>query len=106
MAPTFSESVPGLAMPSKMFQRPLLSMAPSINDLGQSGDFFYRSEPEAMSQRFADWRKHPMIGDLATVATNWFRKSPKQMQASITVQDQHGRPRTVPLVGNSLTGAW
>ncbi len=65
--PNVLESVPGLAMPSKMFQRPLLSMAPSINDLGQSGDFFYRSEPEAMSQRFADWRKHPMIGDLATV---------------------------------------
>ncbi|MBB3458172.1 hypothetical protein FHT86_006497 [Rhizobium sp. BK313] len=106
MAPTFSESVPGLAMPSKMFQRPLLSMAPSINDLGQSGDFFYRSEPEAMSQRFADWRKHPMIGDLATVATNWFRKSPKQMQASIAVQDQRGRTKTVHLVGNSLTGAW
>ncbi|WFU06574.1 DUF2026 family protein (plasmid) [Rhizobium sp. CB3171] len=106
MAPAFSERAAGLAVPSKMFQRPLSAMAPSINDLLHSGDFFYHSEPEAMTLRFADWREHPMIGDLATVATNWFRKSPKQMQASITVRDQQGKTRIVPLVGNLLAGAW
>ena len=106
MAPAFPESAPGLVMPSKMFQRPLSSMAQSINDLGQSGDFFYHSEPEATAGRFADWRKHPMIGDLATVATNWFRKSPKKMQPSITVRDHGGKTHPVPLVGNSLVGAW
>jgi len=89
-----------------MFQRPLSSMAPSINDLSKSGDFFYHFEPDATNRRFADWRKHPMIGDLATVATNWFRKSPKKMQASITVRDQGGKTNVVPLVGNSLAGAW
>jgi len=81
-------------------------MAQSINDLRQSGDFFYRSEPEAMSRRFADWRKHTMIGDLATVAANWFRKSPKMMQPSITVRDRNGKSNTVPLIGNPLAGAW
>ncbi|WFU04647.1 DUF2026 family protein (plasmid) [Rhizobium sp. CB3171] len=106
MAPAFPESAQGLGVPSRMFQRPLSSMAPSINDLGQSGDFFYRFEPDAMSQRFADWRKHPMIGDLATVAANWFRKSPKQMQSSITVRDQQSNTKIVPLVGNSLAGTW
>ncbi len=106
MAPAFSESAPDLKLPSKMFQRPLSAMAPSINDLGRSGDFFYHHEPDAMSRRFSDWRRHPMIGDLATVATNWFRKSPKQMPASIAVRDQHGKTRTVPLVGNALAGGW
>jgi len=106
MAPAFSESAPGLVVHSKMFQRPLSSMAPSINDLSKSGDFFYHFEPDATNRRFADWRKHPMIGDLATVATNWFRKSPKKMQASITVRDQGGKTNVVPLVGNSLAGAW
>src|SRR5262249_6518188 len=91
MAPAFPESAPDLMIPSKMFQQPLSSMAPSINDLGESGSFFYRSEPEATSARFADWRKNSMIGDLATIATNWFRKSPKRMQASITVRDQKGK---------------
>lgn len=106
MAPAFSDSAPGLFIHSKMFQRPLSSMAPSINDLSQSGDFFYRSEPDATSLRFADWRKNPMIGDLASLATNWFRKSPKKMQVSITVRDQGGKTNIVPLVGKSLVGAW
>ncbi|NTF45727.1 DUF2026 family protein [Rhizobium rhizogenes] len=106
MAPAFSQSAPGLLIPSKMFQRPLSAMAASINDLAQSGDFFYHSEPDATSRRFADWRKHPMIGDLAIVATNWFRKSPKKMQASITVQDRGGKTNLVPLIGNPLAGAW
>ncbi|MBB6486912.1 DUF2026 family protein [Rhizobium lusitanum] len=106
MAPAFHENAGDLQLPSKMFQRPLSSMASSINDLEKSGDFFYRPEPEAMSRRFADWRRRPMIGDLATVATNWFRKSPKQMQSSITLRDQHGNNKTIPLLGNALIGAW
>lgn len=106
MAPAFPESAPDLAIPAKMFQHPLSSMESSINDLGQSGRFFYRSEPAATNARFADWRKNPMIGDLAIVATNWFRKSPKRMQASITVRDQKGKTNLVPLIGNPLVGAW
>lgn len=106
MAPAFSESARELSVPSKMFQRPLSSMASSINDLSNSGDFYYRSEPEATARRFADWHKHAMIGDLATIAANWFRKSPKQMVASISVGDQHGKLNRVPLSGNSLIGAW
>ena len=106
MAPAFSQRMPGLAIAPKMFQRPLSSMRPSINDLSQSGDFFYRSEPDATSRRFADWRKTPMIGDLASLAANWFRKSPRKMQASITVRHQDGKSSEVPLIGNSLIGAW
>lgn len=106
MAPAFSEGADGLSVPAKMFQRPLAAMAASINDLGQSGDFFYRSEPEATARRFADWQRQAMIGDMASVAANWFRKSPKQMAASLSVTDPDGKARTVPLSGQMLTGAW
>ncbi|KAA0685364.1 DUF2026 domain-containing protein [Neorhizobium sp. P12A] len=106
MAPAFPKSAPDLRLPSKMFQRPLSSMASSINDLGRSGDFFYNAEPDAMAERFAAWRKNPMIGDLATVATNWFRTSPKQMKTAISVRDQYGNEKSVPLVGNLLAGVW
>jgi hypothetical protein len=47
-----------------------------------------------------------MIGDMASVAANWFRKSPKQMAASLSVTDRDGKPRTVPLSGQMLAGAW
>jgi hypothetical protein len=106
MAPAFSQAAHALSVPSRMFQQPLSSMAPSINDLSRSGDFFYKSEPEATARRFADWRKHAMIGDLASIAAGWFRKSPKQMQSSLSVSDKDGKSRTIPLLGNSLTGAW
>ncbi|MBN7805885.1 DUF2026 family protein [Agrobacterium rosae] len=106
MAPTFTQAARDLSVPSKMFQKPLSSMAPSINDLAKSGDFFYKSEPEASARRFADWRKQAMIGDLATIAAGWFRKSPKQMQTSISVSDNKGQSSIIPLSGNSLVGSW
>lgn len=106
MAPAFSQAARELAVPSKMFQRPLASMAPSLNELKQSGDFFYKSEPEATARRFADWRKHAMIGDLASIAAGWFRKSPKSMQSELSVSDSSGKSRTIPLSGNALTGTW
>ncbi|MQB04105.1 DUF2026 domain-containing protein [Agrobacterium tumefaciens] len=106
MAPAFSQSARELSVPPKMFQRPLSAMAASINDLDQSGDFFYRSEPEATARRFADWHKQAMIGDLASVAANWFRKSPKQMSPSLSVTERNGKSRTVPLSGQALVGAW
>lgn len=106
MAPAFPQVVEALTVPSRMFQRPLASMASSINALEQSGDFFYKSEQEATARRFADWRKHAMIGDLASIAAGWFRKSPKQMQSALSVSDSSGKSRTIPLTGNALTGAW
>ncbi len=106
MAPAFSQAARELAVPSKMFQRPLASMAPSLNELKQSGNFFYKSEPEATARRFADWRKHAMIGDLASIAAGWFRKSPKSMQSELSVSDSSGKSRTIPLSGNALTGTW
>lgn len=106
MAPTFTQAARDLSVPSKMFQKPLSSMAPSINDLTKSGDFFYKSEPEASARRFGDWRKQAMIGDLATIAAGWFRKSPKQMQTSISVSDNKGQSSIIPLSGNSLVGSW
>lgn len=106
MAPAFSQSAGELSVPPKMFQRPLSAMAASINDLDQSGDFFCRSEPEATARRFADWHKQAMIGDLASVAANWFRKSPKQMFPSLSVTERNGKSRTVPLSGQALVGAW
>ncbi|MBB4290554.1 hypothetical protein GGE16_002594 [Rhizobium leguminosarum] len=106
MAPAFSETARELSVPPKMFQRPLSSMASSINNLGQSGDFFYQAEAEATARRFADWHKHAMIGDLATIAANWFRKSPKQLLPSLSVADQNGKLKKVPLSGNALLGVW
>ncbi|MGO7954930.1 DUF2026 family protein [Rhizobium leguminosarum] len=106
MAPALPERVPQLSVPSKMFQRPLSAMASTVNNLHHTGDFFYVSEPQATARRFADWHRNAMIGDLASIAAKWFRKSPKKMLPSIPVGDQRGKLKTVPLSGNSLVGTW
>lgn len=106
MAPAFPQTTGDAAVPARMFQKPLSDRAASINDLGKSGDFFYRHEPEAMARRFADWQKHAAIGDLASVAAQWFRKSPKHMQSSLSVGQRGGGMKTIPLGGNALSGAW
>lgn len=102
----FSQSARELSVPPKMFQRPLSAMAASINDLDHSGDFFYRSEPEATARRFADWHKQAMIGDLASVAANWFRKSPKQMSPSLSVTERNGKGADGAAFRRALVGAW
>jgi hypothetical protein len=106
MAPIFPQTMSDPSIPARMFQKPLSRMAASINDLGHSGDFFYRHEQEAMARRFADWQKHAAIGDLATIAVQWFRKSPKHMSDSLSVERQNGKVSNVPLAGNMLSGSW
>lgn len=106
MAPAFSDKFSELAVPSRMFQRPLASMATSVNAISQSGDFFLRHEPQAMAERFAEWQKHGAIGDLASIAAKWFRKSPRHMSDSIVIESEKGEAKTVTLTGNTLSGAW
>jgi hypothetical protein len=106
MSPAFPQSANDPSLPSRMFQKPITEMAASINDLSRSGDFFYRHEQKAMARRFADWQKHAAIGDLASVAAQWFRKSPKQMQTSLSVSRRDGAPKDIPLTGKTLTGTW
>ncbi|MBT9368288.1 DUF2026 family protein [Rhizobium sp. CSW-27] len=106
MAPAFPQAVKTAEVPARMFQKPVSAMAASINDLGQSGDFFLHAEPEAMARRFADWRGQGLIGDLASIASQWFRPSPKKMQAALSLRDSAGTERAIPLSGNPLSGSW
>ncbi|AYD04164.1 DUF2026 family protein [Neorhizobium sp. NCHU2750] len=106
MAPALPQAAGNIALPSRMLQKPMSGMASSINHLDKSGDFFCKHEQEAMARNFSDWQKHAMIGDMASVAAKWFRKSPKQMPSSISIEEGDGNARTVPLIGNTLSGSW
>lgn len=104
MAPAFTLN--GTALPPKMLQKPLDSMARDINSLQTSGDFFYVSTPSATAHRFAGWKDAAAIGDLARLAEIWFRKAPKKMMPSMTVTDEFGAQKQVQLTGKPLTGTW
>jgi hypothetical protein len=104
MAPALSAD--GIAIPAKMFQKPLTAMASSVNELKASGDFFYASTPQATARRFAGWKDANAIGDLARLAEIWFRKAPKKMMPFMTVTDEYGNQKQVQLMGKVLMGTW
>jgi hypothetical protein len=106
MTPALSAETHHFDIPPKMFQKRLDQMAPSVNDLKTSGDFYYVSEPSATARRFSDWQNYPMIQDLAELAVLWFRKSPKAIAKEMTMVDQHNSRKAAPLVGRSLVGTW
>lgn len=106
MAPCFKDSVSHLGLEARMLQRPLADMCSDINDVKLPGDFYLLSEDDGAKRRFADWHKKPMIGDIASIAAKWFRKSPKSMPKHITVSDHTGQQSLVKLTGHGLTGTW
>lgn len=108
MAPAFSQigEKMGQSIPSKMFQKPLSSMSPSINDFKRPGDFYVVSTKETTIKHISVIMEKQVYGDLAEIAVQWFKKSPKKMIQSFPVADQSGRIKKVSLDGASLTGTW
>lgn len=106
MAPNFVDLVDKKILQSRMFQKPMSTAANDINSLNKSGDFYYKAEGKAAKEHFSDWQKQPMIGDVATIAVQWFRKAPRSMAAAISVSDNNNKSSTLLLTGHSLSGNW
>ena len=106
MAPAFGQLNPDLKIPAKMFQRPLSTMAPTLNDLRNPGDFLLRSSPQSTAKHMAVLSSRRAYGDLAEAAVQWFKKDPKKMADKIGIGDTPGRYKTVHLTGEPLIGTW
>lgn len=110
MAPTFPElckkSGKKYSIQSKMLQKPLAEMAPSINHLEKSGDFYLESSPVTASEKMSILSSSPAYSDLAEICVKWYRKPPKKMIQEITIKDQNGKDMSTSLKGKSLVGAW
>lgn len=106
MAPAFATLNPDMAIPPKMFQRPLSAMAPTIDDLNRPGDFFLRSSSHSTAKHMSVLTTRQAYEDMAEIAVKWFKKDPKKMPTTIGIGDQAGRVKSVPLVGEQLSGSW
>ena len=106
MAPAFSLIDKKMAIPPKMFQKPLSEMAESPFDLAQSGDFYLSSTPEVTARKMSILSKSMAYSDLADICAQWFKKSPKKMHKSIPIADAKGNQNNVPLLGRSVIGRW
>lgn len=108
MAPAFSQIgvVKNQNIPPKMFQKPSSQMSSSLNDLNMTGDFYVESTPETTAKHMQILSTRPAYADMAEIAVQWFKKSPKKMATICGIGDQNGRVKSVPLTGARLTGTW
>ena len=107
MAPAFPQlkSVRS-SIDSKMFQKPLSSMAASAHELRHSGDFYLESTSKSTVKHMSVLSESPVYSDLAEICVQWFTRPPKNIQTNIIIGDAKGNKNSVALVGNSITDTW
>jgi len=95
-----------LDIPSKMFQKRLSNMSPTINDMCRAGDFYYSSTDESTMEFMAHMNDKPIYADLAEICANWFSKYPKHISASVAIGGKKGGQQVVKLSGKKTVGKW
>lgn len=110
MAPTFPRLLKNFGQKftckPKMMQKPVASMAQSVNDLKSEGDFYFEVDPQVTQNRLEYVSSRRAYSDLAEICINWYRKPPKKMQKHIQIADEKGIINQVSLTGKSVVGAW
>ena len=108
MAPSFSDISLGkdITLQSKMIQKPLSSMANSVNDLKKEGDFYFKPDYDVMKNRVDYLSSSLAYSDLAGICNQWYKKPPEKMAKHIQISDAKGNLSSASLTGNTVVGTW
>lgn len=110
MAPLFRESLKtyghDIAVPRRMFQKPLHEMAPSIHELRGKGAFFLQPNLELTQELFTSFSKRLTNTDLANVCLAWYERPPKSLPTNMGMQDDEGNSYFLRPKGPTLEGVW
>lgn len=107
MAPAFTDINAGKkSFKSKMMQKKLSDMSPSIDSLSEEGDFYFESNLKVLEDRKSYLSSSLAYSDLADICSKWFKKPPKKIRKSIQIGDGNGHLNTISLVGKNITEAW
>lgn len=110
MAPLFRESLATfghkIAVPRRMFQKPLREMASSILDIRGEGGFFLQPDPELTCDVIKSFSERPMNKDLANACLNWYARPPKRLSANMGIRDDEGKTYLLSPRGPSVEGVW
>lgn len=107
MAPKFGEikKTEFTARP-RMFQRRFSEMATHPNDMTRAGDFFLMHNSELSESLLMPIVEQLGIQDLAKLCSQWFRKTPKNIQMTAATVDQNGKMRPVTLKPVLIRSNW
>lgn len=110
MAPLFRESLKtyghNIAVPRRMFQKPLHEMAPSIRELNGEGAFFLQPNPELTQELFTSFSRRLMNTDFANVCLAWYARPPKPLPTNMGMRDNEGNSYFLRPKGPALEGVW
>jgi len=110
MAPIFREalggSLPGVAVPRKMLQRPIATEANSCNRVKTTGDFITFPDPELTQALIGDFAAVQANKDLLMIAENWFGSPNVKQQKTFEMVDDRGEVFPLSLPTTIATGIW
>ncbi|PXW82707.1 uncharacterized protein DUF2026 [Ruegeria sp. P4] len=90
----------------KMFQKRFSEMAGHPNEMSHAGQFFLQHNPELSETLLMPFVEQLGNQDLASLCSQWFKKTPKKIQTSVATADQNGKIRPVALKAVSLRSKW
>lgn len=110
LAPLFAESLKtyghNIAVPRRMFQKPLAEMACSVHDLRGEGAFFLRPNLDLTRELYRSFSERPMNADLVNVCLAWYARPPKRLSTTMGMLDDEGKTYYLSQKGPRLEGVW
>ena len=110
MAPVFRENLQAAgishAIPRKMFQRPLATMANTEDELTGDGAFSLFPDQERTQAMIQNFESTASSGDLANVCTHWYRRPPKRIAETMDMANDLGKVIRLKLHGPEVSGIW
>ena len=91
----------------KMFQKPLVKSAPSIEELNPELPFYVAPDQEFSSQRIDAFFESELYLDVLYQCVNWYKRPPKKMNEPVLVGvNKQGQPEGAFLSPIMVEGAW
>lgn len=108
-APIFRESLATIQgtsdLPRWMMQK-ALNEASSFSALNERGSYWYEPHDDLARHLFGRLYQKASTADFERICAEWYKPSPKKLQPSIKIANQHGDANDVPLSQLLITGAW
>jgi hypothetical protein len=109
-APVFRESLAqagkNLSIQRKMLQKPFTTMADSVNDLKQEGDFCLYPDQSLTNQLLKSFLEKPAPSDLANICLHWLQKPVTKTPTDLSMVNDLGERTDMTLPNINLQAAW
>lgn len=109
-APMFKEignpQLPGLVTARRMMQRRIDAGGPSLESLAVSGTHWHEANADLTASKLTSFSAFAVNRDVAEICNQWYKPTPRDMRRAVSITDQDGEVRSVPVSPLRIDGAW